>query len=260
MSIPFIISACLSPVLGGLADRFGMRAVGATVAPGMLVLVHLLVGLTKVDPVGPLVGQGIAYALFASVLWPSIPLVVLPKFIGLGYGVVTSVQVSLFTCQIFSHRFHLHMRYFFWKNGGLAAFPLIIAQIYITSGYYIPKVSIASSEFIFQNASISLIHQVEYFFAALAALGFIVGIYLNIFDCTHDSIFNSPAARSVVDVGQEEGSDNDDGHKDKLISSRDVTITFERARTFSGGPRTISTDRPTSRKTSKDIAKAEFRF
>ena len=100
MSIPFIISACLSPVLGGLADRFGMRAVGATVAPGMLVLVHLLLGLTKVDPVGPLVGQGIAYALFASVLWPSIPLVVLPKFIGLGYGVVTSVQVSLFTCQI----------------------------------------------------------------------------------------------------------------------------------------------------------------
>jgi hypothetical protein len=52
MSIPYIISACLSPILGGFVDRFGLRAVIATLAPVALVLVHSLMGATDVDPIG----------------------------------------------------------------------------------------------------------------------------------------------------------------------------------------------------------------
>lgn len=52
MSIPYIISACLSPLLGGFVDRFGMRAVIATLAPASLVAVHLLMAETDVDPIG----------------------------------------------------------------------------------------------------------------------------------------------------------------------------------------------------------------
>ena len=37
MSIPYIISACLSPFLGGFVDRFGMRSVIATAAPAALI-------------------------------------------------------------------------------------------------------------------------------------------------------------------------------------------------------------------------------
>lgn len=70
MSIPYIISACLSPVLGGFVDKFGYRAVIATVAPMVLVLVHSLLGFSRVDPVGPLVGQGLAYRCAG---WPSCP-------------------------------------------------------------------------------------------------------------------------------------------------------------------------------------------
>lgn len=88
MSIPYIISASLSPFLGGFADRFGKRAIIATIAPAALIVVHSLLGLaTQISPVGPLVGQGLAYAAFAAVLWPSVPLVVEQRFIGLGYGV-----------------------------------------------------------------------------------------------------------------------------------------------------------------------------
>ena len=120
MSIPYIISACLSPVLGGFVDKFGMRAVIATLAPAALVVVHALLGYSTVSPVGPLVGQGLAYSGFAAVLWPSIPLVVEPKYIGLGYGFVTAVQ-----------------------NIGLACFPLIIASIYMDSNeHYIPNVEL----------------------------------------------------------------------------------------------------------------------
>ena len=52
-------------------------------------------------------------------LWPSVPLVVEQRFIGLGYGVVTSIQ-----------------------NGGLAAFPLIVSAIDTGTGGYIPSVEV----------------------------------------------------------------------------------------------------------------------
>ena len=117
MSIPYIISACLSPFLGAFVDKFGYRAIIATVAPAALILVHSLMGFTDVSPVGPLVGQGLAYSMFAAVLWPSIPLVMEQRFIGLAYGITTALQ-----------------------NFGLAVFPLIIASIYTESGEeYIPK-------------------------------------------------------------------------------------------------------------------------
>lgn len=120
MSIPYIISACLSPLLGGFVDKFGMRAVIATIAPLMLVIVHLFLGFTTVSPVGPLVGQGLAYSGFAAVVWPSVAMVVDARLVGLAYGIVVSIQ-----------------------NMGLASFPLIIAAIYSNDGdKYIPNVEI----------------------------------------------------------------------------------------------------------------------
>jgi len=66
----------MSPVLGFGIDKFGLRAVIASIAPILLVIVHSLLGVTSVSPVGPLVGQGLAYTGFAAVLWPAVPLVV----------------------------------------------------------------------------------------------------------------------------------------------------------------------------------------
>ena len=80
-----------------------MRAIVATIAPATLIIVHTFLGHSIVNPIGPLVGQGLAYTCFAAVLWPSVPLVCDQRFIGLGFGVVTSVQ-----------------------NIGLALFPAII--------------------------------------------------------------------------------------------------------------------------------------
>lgn len=140
MSIPYIISACLSPFLGGFVDRYGMRAVIATISPLALVVVHSFLAFSKTSPIGPLVGQGLAYSGFAAVVWPSIALVIDPKLVGLGYGIVVSIQ-----------------------NSGLAAFPVIIAQIYANAdNQYIPKV--------------------EEFFIGLAILGCVIGVYLNFYD------------------------------------------------------------------------------
>ena len=101
-------------------DKFGMRAVIATLSPIVLVIVHSFLGFTTVDPVGPLVGQGLAYSCFAAVIWPSVPLVVPPELVGFAYGVVFSIQ-----------------------NMGMAVFPLIIATIFNDSGEeYSPSVEV----------------------------------------------------------------------------------------------------------------------
>lgn len=149
MSIPYIISACLSPPLGYVIDLYGFRAVIAAVAPAILILVHMLLGFaTSVDPVGPLVGQGLAYTGFVSVLWPSVPLVVREREIGLAFGVVTSAQ-----------------------NLATAIIPLITASIYSDSGEkYVPYV--------------------ELLFVILAAIGFIVGLYMNVYDWQHGHALN----------------------------------------------------------------------
>lgn len=120
MSIPYIISACLSPFLGGFVDRFGMRGIIATISPLMLVIVHSFLGYSNCSPVGPLVGQGLAYSGFASVVWPSVAMVVDDHLVGLGYGIVVSIQ-----------------------NMGLAVFPVIIASIYSdANNEYIPTVEL----------------------------------------------------------------------------------------------------------------------
>jgi len=73
MSIPYIISAVISPFLGFVVDRIGLRAFLALVAPLALTVVHVLLGLTDVNLYAPLVLQGVAYSVFAAALWPSVP-------------------------------------------------------------------------------------------------------------------------------------------------------------------------------------------
>lgn len=96
MSIPYLISATVSPFLGFIVDRVGLRALLNLVAAVILIAAHSLLGLTSVTPFVPLVLQGLAYTVFAGVLWPSIPLVVEDHHIGTGYGLLTATMVRKF--------------------------------------------------------------------------------------------------------------------------------------------------------------------
>lgn len=117
MSIPYTISGVVSPVIGLVIDKYGQRASIATFAAGLVVAVHLSLGYSSVSPVGPLVGQGLAYTGFAAVLWPAVPLVIQPRLTGLGFGIVTSAL-----------------------NAGCAALPIVVAQVFNDSqGHYLPN-------------------------------------------------------------------------------------------------------------------------
>lgn len=120
MSIPYTISACLSPLLGRLVDTVGRRAWITMAASVLLVLVHASLALTSIPPGLALVGQGLAYAFYASVLWPSVTLVVPKHLTGQAFGIITSIQ-----------------------NIGLAVFPMIVAAVYRGSHQlYIPRVEL----------------------------------------------------------------------------------------------------------------------
>lgn len=118
MSIPYFLSALLSPFCGHIVDKIGLRAVIASLASVILVCVHLSLAWMDSSPVIPLIGQGFAYVCYAAVIWPSVPLTVKEESVGTAFGAIVAIQ-----------------------NIGLALFPLIIAAVYTASdNKYIPNV------------------------------------------------------------------------------------------------------------------------
>jgi MFS family permease len=123
MSIPYFVSALISPPIGSLVDRVGRRALLACGTSLTLMLVHLTMAYVPADAIPvwiPLVGQGVAYALFSAVIWPSVGLVVEKRMTGTAYGIILSAQ-----------------------NCGIALFPIMVAAIYRASQQrYIPNVEL----------------------------------------------------------------------------------------------------------------------
>ncbi len=120
MSIPYIISGTASPFFGILVDYYGQRASMTLVSAVVLLAVHSSLAWSTGSPLGPLVGQGIAYTTFAAVLWPAIPLLVSEELRGLSFGIGTASY-----------------------NFACAVVPLIAAAIYSDSGNkYIPNVEV----------------------------------------------------------------------------------------------------------------------
>jgi MFS family permease len=85
MSVPYIISAATAPFFGYAIDMHGGAAVLTTLACVVLAAVHLIFSQwpsSQVSAVGPLVGQGIGYSLYAAALWPCVPMTVKPEQVG----------------------------------------------------------------------------------------------------------------------------------------------------------------------------------
>ncbi|KAF9280936.1 hypothetical protein BGZ68_006934 [Mortierella alpina] len=96
MSIPDIVSSVGSPVCGYLVDRFGNRARYIPLSAVFIICAHALFGFTVLSPVVAMVILGLAYSLFASVLWPCIPFLVEDHQLGTAYGLVTiALNISL---------------------------------------------------------------------------------------------------------------------------------------------------------------------
>jgi MFS family permease len=115
MGIPFLFTCVFSPLVGFCVDRFGGNAILFFVSAVTLLVAHTIMSLTGslTMLIIALVLLGLAYTIYASSVWPSVPATVLRSQVGLGLGLLTSAQ-----------------------NTGLAIFPMIVAEVRAESGSY----------------------------------------------------------------------------------------------------------------------------
>lgn len=111
MALPFFISSLLIPFIGIAVDKFGKRGRLLIFSSFLGIITYILFVLAT--PIFPLILLGFTYAIFASVFWPALTLVVPKNIVGIALGFATSLQ-----------------------NLGLVFFPLIIAFIYTNSKSY----------------------------------------------------------------------------------------------------------------------------
>lgn len=86
-------SLLLSPFLGVVIDKFGMRGILALTCAMATLPVFGLLAFTYVFPLVSTLWLGITYSFAAASLWPSIPLVVSQSTLGTAMGITTSIQM-----------------------------------------------------------------------------------------------------------------------------------------------------------------------
>lgn len=119
MSITFIISSLLFPLVGVMVDKIGQRVYFLMLSAVLIILSFVL--FLNIYPFVPLIILGVGYSFFGAIIWPTIAYLVeenkLVKILslyklkinnikGIGYGIITSFQ-----------------------NGGMGIAPLIVTLI-----------------------------------------------------------------------------------------------------------------------------------
>lgn len=154
ISITYVMGAIFCPLFGILVDRIGKRGYlsecyTVILSASLIATVHLWF-VVMPDCSGcwysamPMVLLGIGYALYAAVMWASIPLVVRQEAVGTAFGVTTSVQ-----------------------NFGLAVAPMIMGEIQDTTerdhGYFYVR-SMQVSVFLFVCGVLGVLNAIWLFF------------------------------------------------------------------------------------------------
>ena len=88
----FAAAVIATPVFGLLADRLGHRAFMLMTGTMLLPITFAILGLTDLNPWISTVLMGISWSLVPAVIWPSTTLLVEPRRLGLGLGVITVIQ------------------------------------------------------------------------------------------------------------------------------------------------------------------------
>lgn len=91
MGVPFLMGAILVPILGKIIDKYAFRCLLIIISGFFCLISFILFNFIK--PYIPLFFLGAGYSIFASVLWPAVPIVLNNKEIsGFAYGISTSLQ------------------------------------------------------------------------------------------------------------------------------------------------------------------------
>lgn len=140
-SIIPLATAFFTPLFGYLIDRKGRAASAMIFGSLTLLIIHLIFGLTMINPYIPMIMLGLAFSLVPAAMWPSMVKLVKEKQIGTAYGLMYSIQ-----------------------NLGLFAFPLL-------AGIILDKTNPGSPSSLNYTPTILM-------FAALGLLGLVFALLL----------------------------------------------------------------------------------
>ncbi|CAD8152613.1 unnamed protein product [Paramecium pentaurelia] len=177
-SLPYFISASVTPIIGYFIDKIGKRPIFLIVS-GNLLLLSTIIYSKNVDCAIEdqcfslvLLAQlinGIFFALYAPVIWPCVPLCVNANSQGTGFGIIGSIQ-----------------------NAGLTVFPIVVGRILLI-----------------ENA-VNYQHMIQ-FLGFITIIANISNINIYFYDIYHGNKLMSPTIKLPeyeVVVEQEEQSDN----------------------------------------------------
>ncbi len=95
-----------TPLFGIITDRRGKSASLMVYGSILLIIVHLMFALTRINPYIPMFILGVAFSLIPAAMWPSVTKIVPHNRLGSAYGLMFSIQ-----------------------NLGLWAFPILIGNV-----------------------------------------------------------------------------------------------------------------------------------
>jgi len=91
-SIIIFASMVLAPFAGRLVDKVGKRATLMIFGSLLMIPSHLIMGVTRINPIFPMITLGAAFVLVPAAMWPSVPLLVRKERVGTAFGLMTAIQ------------------------------------------------------------------------------------------------------------------------------------------------------------------------
>ena len=156
-------AAIITPFLGNFLDRKGKGATMLMFGALLLIVCHLVFAFllpathSKVLAYATIVILGVSFALVPAALWPSVPKIMDPRYLGSAYSLIFWVQ-----------------------NVGLCFVPMLIGGVLQSSNANNPAVLAAKAsgaDFIPYDYTIPLV-----IFASFGILALLISIYLKIMD------------------------------------------------------------------------------
>lgn len=91
-SIPIFFTVLFTPFFGWIADSRGKSASMMIYSSLLLIIAHLTLTFTMVNPVVPMALLGISFSLIPAAMWPAVAKIIDQNKLGTAYGIMFSVQ------------------------------------------------------------------------------------------------------------------------------------------------------------------------
>jgi MFS family permease len=91
-SIPIFSTVIFTPIFGWIADTKGKSASMMIYSSLLLIVAHLTLTFTMVNPIIPMALLGLAFSLIPAAMWPAVSKIIDQNKLGTAYGIMFSVQ------------------------------------------------------------------------------------------------------------------------------------------------------------------------